>query len=549
MDPQLDLEPVRAAFLAETDEDLRTVEQALLQLERTPDEREPVAVVFRKFHTLKGNAAALGLEKLSALAHRLEDLLDGLRSGKEPVSAALVTFLLHAVDAVRGSLAAAAAGRDEITPAAEKLQARVANGRLTAEEGGAAARPAAADPEAETARTLRVEVSRLDTLLSVTSEIAVARGRLDLLIREQGTAEIAGAYRGLERLLAEMHRRVSEVRMVPVTPLLRRYDRLVRDLALEQGKSARLVVSGEGVEADNSVVEQLRAPLTHMVRNAVDHGLEAPPVREASGKHPTGEVRLTARQEGSEVVIEVEDDGAGLDRRRILERARGLGIDTDALTSQRAIDRLIFSQGLSTSGYVTGTSGRGVGLDVVLRHVDALGGAVEVESLAGRGTRFTLRMPVTLAAIEGLLARLGTASVVIPMAGVVRCVELPPETAREATEGVLNVDGQAIPYARLRRTFCPGADGGNGGESAREIAVIVEKGHDRFGLAVDQLVGRAQVVVKAPGRFFKGLPAVSGLTILGNGRVAPVLNVAGLLEQHQRRAAAEAASRPAEGQP
>ncbi|HVO11445.1 MAG TPA: chemotaxis protein CheW [Vicinamibacteria bacterium] len=549
MDPQLDLEPVRAAFLAETDEDLRTVEQALLQLEKTPDGREPVAVVFRKFHTLKGNASALGLEKLSALAHRLEDLLDRLRSGREPVSAALVTFLLQTVDAVRGSLPAAAAGRDEITPAAEKLQAQVASGRLTADEGSSTGRAAGAGPEAEASRTLRVEVSRLDTLLSVTSEIAVARGRLELLIREQGTPEIAGAYRGLERLLGEMHRCVSVARMVPVTPLLQLYDRLVRDLALEQGKRARLVVFGEGVEADNSVVEQLRAPLTHMVRNAVDHGLETPPAREASGKDPTGEVRLTARQEGSEVVVEVEDDGAGLDRRRILERARVLGIDTDALTSQRAVDRLIFSQGLSTSGYVTGTSGRGVGLDVVLRHVDALGGAVEVESEAGRGTRFTLRLPVTLAAIEGLLARLGEASVVIPMAGVVRCVELPPEAAREAADGVLNLDGQAIPYARLRGTFCPGADGGSRGDAAREIAVIVEKGHDRFGLAVDQLVGRAQVVVKAPGRFFKGLPAVSGLTILGDGRVAPVLNVAGLLQQHQRRGGAEAVQQPAEGQP
>ncbi|HXY41602.1 MAG TPA: Hpt domain-containing protein, partial [Vicinamibacteria bacterium] len=178
MDPGLDLAPVRAAFLAETDEDLRTVERALLQLERTPEEREPVAVVFRKFHTLKGNASALGLEKLSAIAHRLEDLLDRLRSGRQPVTAALVTFLLQAVDAVRGSLPAAAAGRDEVTPAAERLQARLSNGLLRADDGGATARPGTAEPEAEAQRTLRVEVSRLDTLLRVTSEIAIARGRL-----------------------------------------------------------------------------------------------------------------------------------------------------------------------------------------------------------------------------------------------------------------------------------------------------------------------------------------------------------------------------------
>ena len=387
--------------------------------------------------------------------------------------------------------------------------------------------------------TLRIDVARLDALLGVTSEIAIARGRLELLIEREGSAEMAVAYRGLERLLGQLHRSVSKVRMVPIAPLLRHNGRVVRDLALAQDKQASLGVEDFGVEVDTSVIDRLRAPLTHMVRNAVHHGLEPAQARLAAGKPAQGRVVLRARHEGAEVVIEVEDDGAGIDRAGLIARARSLGVATDALHTQE-IDDLIFVPGLSTAREVSGTSGRGVGMDVVRRHVDSLGGSVTVSSEPGAGTRITVRMPLTLAIIEGLLGRVGDAAVVIPMAGVVRCLDLQAGVTGEA-DGVAELGGHAVPFVRLRSAFAATA-----GPAPREVLIVIQKGRESVGLAVDQVLGRAQVVVKPPGRFFSDLPAVAGLTILGNGQVAPVLNVAGLVSAHRERREARGA---AAGQP
>ncbi len=540
----VDLAQVRQAFVAETEEDLALVEQVLLKLEKAPDDAECVATVFRKFHTLKGNANALGLGQLGEFAHKVEDLFEGLRSGSQPVTPALVTYLLQVVDLVRTMLADAAAGRDVAVPAGAALLQRVEGGRF--QESPQRAEGAAAPDESElvgdAASTLRIDVGKLDDLLSITSEIAIARGRLELLIEQQGTPATVAAYHSLERLLNTLHHSVSKVRMVPIGPLLRRHERVVRDLALTHHKQAELVVSDHGVEVDNSVIERLRAPLVHMVRNAVHHGLEPPELRLRAGKPARGKITLRARHEASDIVIEVEDDGAGLDRSRIVERARAFGLVADgASLSERQIDRLIFSQGVSTAAEVTGTSGRGVGLDVVHRNVDGLGGSVEVESRPGQGTTFTVRMPLTLAIIEGLLGRVGEQMLVIPMAGVVRCLDLAGSSGTESADGVINVEGRAVPFARLRALF--GADGRS---PQREVAVVIQRGNEQIGLAVDQLVGRAQIVVKPPGRFFKGLPAVSGLTILGDGRVAPILNVSGLLHEHLRHRAAADEAAPGE---
>jgi two-component system chemotaxis sensor kinase CheA len=524
---QIDLEPIRRALQAEVEEDLAIVEQELLALEKAPDDTERVASIFRKFHSLKGNAAGLGLERLSGFAHRIEDLLDGVRSGEEKLTSAHVSFVLQVVDALRRVCPAIGRGEDQLPPHAEELLRRVAGRRLLAADLPVA--DPEADPAAETGTgTLRIDVSRLDTLLGVTSEIAIARGRLELLIEREGSAEMAAAYRALQRLLGELHRSVTKVRMVPIAPLLRHYSRVVRDLALAQGKRAELVIEDFGVEVDTSVIDRLRAPLTHMVRNAVHHGLEKEEVRRAAGKAAQGRITLRARHEGAEIVIEVEDDGAGIDRGRLLERARALGVATDALQAPQEIDDLIFVQGLSTAREVSGTSGRGVGMDVVRRHIDSLGGSVSVSSDPGAGTRIAIRMPLTLAIIEGLIGRVGDASVVIPMAGVVRCLDRPAGRG-EATDGVAEVAGRPVPFVRLHEAFGVASEGG------REVLIVLQKGGESLGVAVDRLLGRAQVVVKPPGRFFSDLPAVSGLTILGDGQVAPVLNLAGLVSAHRER--------------
>ena len=529
---QIDLEPIRRAFQAEVEEDLAFVEQELLALEKSPHELERVASVFRKFHSLKGNAAGLGLEQLSGFAHRVEDLLDGLRRGQVPLDSGHVGFLLRVVDALRRVTPAMGRGEDALP--ARRRRARAAHRRRAtgAVGGGRALRRRrsrrGAVPETGSG-TVRVDVSRLDGLLGVTSEIAIARGRLELLVEREGRA------RSRPRTAASSDSSRSCTAPSPgcawcrSAPLLRHYARTVRDLALSQGKKAEFVVEDRGVEVDTSVIERLRAPLTHMVRNAVHHGLEPERARVAAGKAAQGRVTLRARHEGAEIVIEVEDDGAGIDRARLLERARALGVAVDALHTPREIDELVFVAGLSTAAELSGTSGRGVGMDVVRRHIDSLGGSVTVLSDPGAGTRITVRMPLTLAIIEGLVARVGEAPVVIPIAGVVRCLDVPAGGGRDA-DGVAELGGHAVPFVRLHAAFGVPAPHG-----AREVLVIVQKGSDRLGIAVDQLVGRAQLVVKPPGRFFGQLPSVSGLTILGDGQVAPVLNVAGLASVRRGR--------------
>jgi len=536
----LDLQRVRQSFLTETEEDLVIVEEALLALEKAPGDLDPVAEVFRKIHTLKGNAAALGFKALNAFAHRIEDLLQALRTGQEPVTDGVVSYLLEVVDAVRAVLPATVAGEEPATPAYDRLVQRLDGDRLRGQEESREAETPDGDLElsAESTRTLRIDVGKLDYLLSATSEVAIARGRLGLLIEHQGTPEIADAYRAMERILGAMHHSVTKVRMVPLAPLLRQHARTVRDLARAHRKQAELVLSDQGVEVDNSLIEQLKAPLTHMIRNAVDHGLESPDVRRAAGKDPVGRIEIGVRHEASGIVIEVRDDGAGLNRARILEKARGLGLVPDmAQPSDREVDRLIFSPGLSTAHGVTDTSGRGVGMDVVQRHLNALGGTVDVESKPGRGTTVIVRMPLTLAIIEGLVLRVADAVMVVPMAGVARCLDVTGVAEPEARDGVLSVHGRVVPFVRLRTLF-----GLQGEAPPHEVALVIQRGGDQVALVVDRLVGRSSIVVKPPGRYFKGLAAVSGMTILGDGAVAPILNVGGLLQAHVTRPAPNAPS-------
>ena len=535
-----ELEQVSRSFLAESQEDLTAVEQALLRLEKTPNDRDDLATIFRKFHSLKGNASSLGLVRLSDFAHRVEDLLQSLREGKEAVTEDLVTHLLQVVDELREMVPAALGGREELPASAEALLQRIDGGRLR-EAPGPVRPPAERDVDtlADAPRTLRIDIGKVDALLSLTSEIAIARGRLALSVEREGSPEIAAAHRSMERLLNNLHHFVMKVRMVPIHPLLQQYARVVRDLALAQHNEAELVIADQGVEVDTSVVEQLKAPLTQLVRNAVSHGIEKPAVRKRLGKKRAGRIELNARHEAGGIVIEVRDDGAGLDRRRILARARALGIVAeDATPPERDIERLIFRQGLSTARDVTNTSGRGVGLDVVLRHLDTLGGSVDVQSEVDRGTSFTIRMPLTLAIIDGLLLRVDGDTFVLPMSGIVRCMDLSSKVATTLPDGVVPFDGQAIPFLRLRSVFeIPGVP------PPREVIVVLQKGGEYFGIAADELAGKAQIVVRPAGRFFKGLAAISGMTILGDGQVAPILNVAGILERHLGDA------RPSRGEP
>jgi two-component system chemotaxis sensor kinase CheA len=338
------------------------------------------------------------------------------------------------------------------------------------------------------------------------------------------------AHHETDRLFLDLQEQIMQARMVPVGPVFRRHERTVRDVALAHGKQAYLVVEGDEVEVDTAVVEHMRDPLTHMIRNALDHGIEPPERRAAAGKPRAGRVTLRARRDASSIVIEVSDDGAGLDLDGIRRVAAERGIDTSRLR-EADLKALIFHPGFSTAPEVTDLSGRGVGLEVVRRNVELLRGAIAVDSEPGVGTTVSIRLPLTLAIIDGFSVGVGEETYIVPLDAVVECIELPREVGdRSAGAGILDVRGAALPFLRLRELF-----GLPGGAPGRENVVVVrqegELNGGLAGIAVDALHGRSQTVIKPLGQMFRGVPGIAGSTILGSGRIALILDVPALLRE------------------
>jgi two-component system chemotaxis sensor kinase CheA len=543
----IDMAAILPVFLAEAEENLAQVEDALLALEASPGDAETLNTVFRAAHTLKGNAANLGLAPVAEFAHGVEDVLDRLREGSIVLTAPLAGLLLRAVDALRALVPAAVAGLDELGEGDRALLRRIgdcAGGRGGGgddEEGppAAAAHPAAA---VEARRpTLRVRVDSLDRALDLVGEIAIARGRLGQLLADGAPREtLAEAHGDADRLHQELQESVMRLRMVPLGPVFRPYLRTVRDLAFANGKLCRVVVEGEEVEVDTSVVEHLRDPLTHLVRNAVDHGIELPDARRRAGKDPCGTVTLTARHEGGSIVVRMSDDGAGLDRARIAARARALDLASDPeRLSDAELFRLILEPGFSTAETVTDLSGRGVGLDVVRRGVEALRGSLSIESRPGEGTAFTLRLPLTLALVEGFAFAAGGETFIVPLEAVVECMELPRVRHEGVGEGVVSLRGAPLPYLRLRDAL-----GLSGEPPRRESMVVVRHESGNAGLVVDTLLGATQSVVKPLGTAFDSVSGFSGSTILGSGRVGLILDVPVLVRRALDRAAADRSPEP-----
>jgi len=532
-----DREAVLASFLVESEEGLDLMEQALVQMESSPSDLELLHNIFRVAHTIKGNATSLELSELAGFAHVVEDLLDVFREQQALPSADLVSLLLKAVDELRAMVANAATGpreltagqgdlRKEIAREVEKRSKRVVATSAVPEESSSGLKadmlPGASH------RTLRADVDKLDHMLNLTGEIVIAQGRLRQMIEKLGTEQgraLLEMHREAERLYMDLQSEVMGIRMVPVGPLFRQFVRSVRDLARSHGKLARLEVVGGDVEVDTTVLEQLKDPLLHLVRNAVDHGLEKPALRESQGKNACGLIRLTAAHSGGNIVVKLEDDGAGFDRARILDKAKRLGLlsGQEEIRDQDLYD-LVFQAGFSTADAVTDLSGRGVGLDVVRRNLDILRGTVEISSAAGKGTTITMRLPLTLAIIEGFSVRVGTETFVVPLEHVTECTELPAEQRTSEASGILSLRGTALPYVRLRRAF-----GLLGEAPKRENIVVVKMNEFHAGIAVDELLGGMQTVVKPLGRAFRGVRGIAGSTVLGDGRVGLIIDVPSLL--------------------
>ncbi len=381
--------------------------------------------------------------------------------------------------------------------------------------------------------SIRVSSEKLDRLVDLVGELVTVQARLSQTVFARKDQDLQFIAEEVERLTGELRDNTMNIRMVPIGTTFSKFKRLVRDLSHELGKEIELTTEGAETELDKTVIERLNDPMVHLIRNCIDHGIETPEIREASGKPRRGTVRLAAFHSGSNVLIKISDDGAGIDPAAL--RAKGMEkgfITPDADLSEQELFQLLFVPGFSTSEKVTNVSGRGVGMDVVKKNIDALRGSIEIKSAKGTGTTIVLKLPLTLAIIEGLLVRIGEDFFVLPLSAVKECVELTREDVENAHgRNLAHVRGEIVPYIRLRERFRI-----DGEPPEIEQIVIAESDQRRVGFVVDGVVGEHQTVIKNLGRVYRHVEGVSGATILGDGTVALILDVLQLIQSEEEEA-------------
>jgi len=530
-------------FLIETQELLEGLEEHLVELEAKPDDPELLNEIFRAFHTIKGTSGFLGFSRTSELTHRAEEVLDRLRKGQMSVNQDVMDALLAVLDIMKGLLEdikESQAEKTDIGPAMAMLEALLKGEAMPVKVPGKAPETvqqveakAVARAMGRAAETIRVDVRRLDQLMNLVGELVLSRNRLLQLNGEIGTMhkgeriaeELDLATSQLDLLTSELQEMVMKTRMVPVGRVFNKFPRLVRDLCRASGKEVRLVVEGEETEVDKTVIEEIGDPLVHLIRNAVDHGIELPEERERLGKPREGLVRLYAAQEGDRIVIGVEDDGRGMDAEKIKRKAIEKGLlspDEADRMDDRAAWNLVFIPGFSTADRVTDVSGRGVGMDVVRTNINKLNGNISIDSTPGKGTKVEIRLPLTLAIIQGLVVRVGRELYVVPLSSVVETVRVEPGDVYTIQQReVMRLRDVVLPLVRLDRLFQVPGDG----KGDREYVVVIGTDDRRVGLVVDDLVGQEEVVIKSLGKLLHDTPAIAGATIRGDGRVCLITDV------------------------
>lgn len=549
-------------FVVETTENLEQADQCLLDLERTPGDLAPVRYLFRAVHTLKSSCGWLGFRQLEQLAHAAESLLATIRSEERPVTPDVVEALLATVDLTRRQLDAITADGNESTLDgelgrwAEKLRA-LAGGDTEPATSALVQQPSSATPaptansvapqgppsaaprsnEAPDAAELsvRVDVKLLDELMKLVGELVLTRNQLGQFVDSTESPPLIAAAQRLNVVTSELQDRVMLTRMQPLSHIWGRFPRLIRDAAQSCGKTVRLQMDGADTELDRTMVDAIRDPLTHLVRNAVDHGIETPEERIAAGKSPEAVVNLRGHHEEGQVHIEVEDDGRGIDAEAVRRRAVSSGLlsaaEARALSDER-VWGLIFAAGFSTRDEVTELSGRGVGMDVVRTDVERVGGRVEVHSAAGMGTRITIRLPLTLAILLSVLVECAGETYAIPQVNLLELVLLEGQRRKseiqEVGEGapVFSLRGELLPILYLREIF--GFTDESATQSRDVFILVLQSGGRRFGLVVDSVLDTQEIVVKPLGRHFADTREFSGATILGDGRLALILDAAGI---------------------
>ena len=564
-----------ADFLVEAREILDQLGEQMVTLEHAPDDRDGLNAVFRGFHTIKGGAGFLDIQPMVVLCHAVEDRFDAARSGKVPLDPVTFDGAQQAVDLLMDMLDSVAAGtapaevpelllaslrmEDAPTAAASDVLSDITDDNLddldfdalldslhgkgtvpgaaptpaepaTAPDAPPATvtpiRPAAAPRKAPDPAdaTVRVGVRRLDAMVNLVGELVLVRNRLKTIRPRLRDEDLDRVVTALDASTSRLQSAVMMARMQPVGRVFSRFPKLVRDIARQLDKSVELDVIGADTELDRNLVEALSDPLLHLVRNAIDHGIESPGARRAAGKGDTGRVRLSAQQEGDHVAIEVRDDGAGIDPDKIRDSAvrKGL-IDTESaarLSTDECL-QLIFMPGFSTRAEVSDLSGRGVGMDVVQSKIRELSGEVQIQSEPGVGSRFLIRVPLTLAILPTLLVEIDDDVYALPL---VRVVEVLAHRASEPMwidgQRVLDLREEPLPLLSMRDWLGAGAP-----PDGETTGVVLQSGEQRFCLEVDRVRGREEVVIKALPRTLRGLPGYAGASLIGDGRMALILDV------------------------
>jgi two-component system chemotaxis sensor kinase CheA len=553
-------------FILESRDHLAQVEMQMMTLEKDPGDSEAINTVFRAFHTIKGLAGFMDLNDIREVAHETETLLDLARNQKLRITSAVVDVVLAAADFLKvwlNRVETALAGADAgAVPEKTALLERIRRGALreaavevaptepkkeagatgldfeerrshsAAEWTGPERRSGDGDRRAQgnETRSVKVDTAKLDFLVDMAGEMVIAQSmvRHHPELAALHSPALLRSLAQLARITGDLQKTAMSMRMVPVGGLFQKMSRLVRDLARKAGKQAEMEAIGAETELDRNVVEELADPLMHMVRNAADHGLESPEERLAAGKDPTGRIRLRASHQAGHIVIEISDDGRGLARGKIIEKAKRMGLVEDgAGLSDSEVFDFIFHPGFSTAEKVTDVSGRGVGMDVVRKQIQKLRGRVDIESRPGKGSSFFLRLPLTLAMIDGLVVGVGSERYVVPIFSV-------REVLRPTAEMVFTVEDRQemamvrnslLPVVRLYRRF---AVAPRSESAADSLLIVAEAAGKSFCLMVDELIGKQEVVIKSLGESLKDIPGVAGGAILGDGRVGLILDLEGI---------------------
>jgi two-component system, chemotaxis family, sensor kinase CheA len=541
-------------FVLESREHLANLESQLLVLEKDPSNSEALHAIFRNFHTIKGLAGFLELREIQKVAHEVETVLDQARNGQFTVTPKAIDVILLSGDYLKRwltHLEFALQNQPSSAPDLDpNLLARIATIptlNASTEMPGIGALAAAveqisqtpehpATPAPETrhhpaprsdSMAVKVDTAKLDYIVDMAGEMVIAETlvRHDPELAKIKNPRLQRNLSQLARITSELQRTAMAMRLVPIGPLFRRMARLVRDLSRQFGKKVEIETAGDDIDLDRTIVEELADPLMHMVRNSLDHGFEMPDERKAAGKPPAGRLLLKAQHLAGQVVIELSDDGRGLNREKILARAieKGL-VPQDAALSDSEVYELIFKPGFSTAAQVTNVSGRGVGMDVVRKHIEKLRGHIEIRSQPGIGTTFLLKLPLTLAIIDGLVVGVGDERYIVPLFAIREIFRPKADTLwtiQERAEMAL-VRGSLTPVLRLCRKFGvkPASADANDG-----VLVLAEVESQRFCILVDEVIGKQEVVIKNLGETFRSVMGIAGGAILGDGRVGLILDL------------------------